>query len=473
MSVRTAQVVSSAEARGLATGVAQREQTPRSPYFPEREQLLGRAGLALRGSAWSIGAYAATQLIRTAATLVLARHFLGPEAFGVVGLVAVFVAGLSMFSEVGVVASIVQHPRGEDPRFLNTAFSVQAARGVGIWLIAAAAGYPLAIFYRQPELFPLLVIAGLAELVRGLASTAAWTLTRQVRLRSVSLLAILAEIGGCVLSIVWALMSPSAWALVARTVASAAVYALGSHLIAKPAVRFAWDRSAASDILQFGGWISLATGAHFLAAQGERLFLGKLISAAELGCLSLALMICSVPAGGVNQLVSQIVLPMFSSAVRLRRTEMTRDFLRSRSMFFGFAILVAVGFVLCGRPLVQTLLPPEYELAGWMLEILGIRVALDVFAAPASSLLLAHGQSQYSATANATRLMLMISGIWFSFELFGLHAAVISLVVAQALSYFPVIAGVGRVLPEAARPELRWYAMFLLLLGIAASVSLG
>src|SRR3954471_16764069 len=57
-----------------------------------------RARLVIRGGAWSVVGYAGTQLLRTAATLVLARYLLGPEPFGVVGLVAVFLAGLAMFS---------------------------------------------------------------------------------------------------------------------------------------------------------------------------------------------------------------------------------------------------------------------------------------------------------------------------------------------------------------------------------------
>src|SRR6476661_1697302 len=90
----------------------------------------GRGATVIRGGAWSIGGYAVTQLLRTIATLTLARHFLGPEPFGVVGLVGVFIAGLGMFSELGILANVVQHPRGDDPQFLNTAFSIQAIRGL-------------------------------------------------------------------------------------------------------------------------------------------------------------------------------------------------------------------------------------------------------------------------------------------------------------------------------------------------------
>src|SRR5512141_380829 len=122
-----------------------------------------RGLLVLRGGAWSLIGYVATQLLRTIATLVLARHFLGPEPFGLVGLVAVFLAGLNMFSELGILANIVQHPRGDEPKFLNTAFSIQAGRGVLIWVASLVAAYPLALFYKQRELLPLLAVAGLSE----------------------------------------------------------------------------------------------------------------------------------------------------------------------------------------------------------------------------------------------------------------------------------------------------------------------
>ena len=71
-----------------------------------------------------------------------------------------FWQGLKMFSELGIVGNIVQHRHGDDPQFLNTAFSVQAGRGMAIWLGAILAAYPLALFYKQPELLPLLVVAG-------------------------------------------------------------------------------------------------------------------------------------------------------------------------------------------------------------------------------------------------------------------------------------------------------------------------
>lgn len=429
----------------------------------------GRGALVVRGGAWSVGSYTATQVLRTVSTLILARNFLGPEPFGVVGLVGVFLAGLAMFSELGIQTNVIQHPRGDQPEFLNTAFSIQAMRGAAIWMIAALAAYPLATFYQQPELVSLLVIAGLSEGLRGFTSTAAWTLTREVNLRSVALLTITSEALAAGLSILWAVISPSAWALVARTVVSAGIYALGSHFITKTKVRFAWDRPAAKDILHFGGWISLSTAAYFLGGQGERLILGKLVTPAELGCFSLAVMISSLPSGAMGQLVNQILLPVISKTIRDGAGEY-QDFLRARKIFFAVGLVAGVGFLALGKPLVNLLLSPKYEMAGWMLQALGGRVAMDIFAAPASALILAHGQSKYAAAGSTIRLILMAAGLWISFQFFGLHYAVISLLIAQAISYFPMIAGVFHLLPQGARAEVRWYAVFLGLLCLAALV---
>jgi O-antigen/teichoic acid export membrane protein len=431
-----------------------------------------RARLVLRGGVWSIGGYAATQLLRTVATLALARHFLGPEPFGVVGLVGVFIAGLGMFSELGILANVVQHPRGEDPQFLNTAFSIQAIRGLTIWIITCLAAYPLARFYDQPQLMWLLVVAGIAELIRGLTSTAAWTLTRHVNLRNITLLTILSELIATGVCILWAVVSPSAWALVARTLASAAVYALGSHFIAKPRVSLGWDHTAVKDILHFGGWISIATATYFLSGQGERLILGKFITAAELGCFSLAVMISSMPAVGISQLVNQTFLPMISKSIRTSSTDTIRDFVRARQLFFGVALITGIGFLVCAQLFVALALNSKYQMTGWMLQALGLRVAMDIFAAPASSVILAYGQSKYSAIASTARLICMGSGISIAFAFFGVREAILVLIGAQALSYFPLIFGLKRLIPIVARAELWWYGILLVLLGLGAFVTL-
>ena len=179
-------------------------------------------------------------------------------------------------------------------------------------------------------------------------------------------------------------------------------------------------------------------------------------------------MICTLPGAAVTQLIGQIFLPMISEKVRTTRSGTANEFLKARKICFVVAVIAGVGFLTFGKPAVALLLNSKYAMTGWMLQLLGIRVAFDIFSSPASNLILAYGRTKYSAAGNTTRLIVMASGVWIAFQMFGLKQAIVTLVLAQALSYFPLLAGIRRLLPELARSELRWYAGLLTLLIIAA-----
>ena len=67
--------------------------------------------------------------LRLVSNLILTR-LLFPEAFGLMALVQVFIAGLNMFSDAGIRTAIIRHTRGDDPDFLNTAWTIQIIRGM-------------------------------------------------------------------------------------------------------------------------------------------------------------------------------------------------------------------------------------------------------------------------------------------------------------------------------------------------------
>src|SRR5690606_17029308 len=99
-------------------------------------RLLGGSTLrsrVVRSSAWTLAGHALGHGMSLVSNLALAA-LLFPEAFGVMALVRLVLRGLKMFSDVGIGPSIIQHRRGEDPAFLNTAWTIQIVRGVLLFL---------------------------------------------------------------------------------------------------------------------------------------------------------------------------------------------------------------------------------------------------------------------------------------------------------------------------------------------------
>src|SRR5690554_1654660 len=101
-----------------------------------------------------MGGYGTAQLLRLASNVILAK-LLFPEAFGLMVLVAIFMQGIAMFSDIGILPSIIQNKRGDDPAFLNTAWTIQVIRGVLIWIVACIGAYPYALIYNEPLLMSM------------------------------------------------------------------------------------------------------------------------------------------------------------------------------------------------------------------------------------------------------------------------------------------------------------------------------
>ena len=112
--------------------------TVNAPVVPSAAPLRSRM---LKAAGWLVGGNISSQLLRLGSNLILTR-LLVPQAYGLIAAVNTLYFALVMFSDLGVWQSVVKSDRGDDPRFLGTAWSVQLARGVllcAVVLLAALA----------------------------------------------------------------------------------------------------------------------------------------------------------------------------------------------------------------------------------------------------------------------------------------------------------------------------------------------
>ena len=90
-------------------------------------------GRARSGTIWILAGFGLGQLLRLGANVALAA-ILFEEVFALMAIVTAVMMGLAMFSDIGLQQNVIQSPRGDEPDFLNTAWTMQVGRGVTIWL---------------------------------------------------------------------------------------------------------------------------------------------------------------------------------------------------------------------------------------------------------------------------------------------------------------------------------------------------
>jgi O-antigen/teichoic acid export membrane protein len=425
--------VSDDAATGASATVLAGESAASGPGDARRT--IGRSHI-LRGSAVILAGYGAGQVLRPISSIVLTR-LLDKDAYGLFRLANVFLEGLGNFTAVGSGPAIIRDPRGDDPAFLNTAWTLQAIRGVGLWLLACVLGIPYAWFYRQPVLYVLIPVVGLAVILDSFDAVSVHWCQRHMQLGRLTLLEFLRQLAGLLVTISFALMMPTVWAFPAGTIAGCALVLVLSHLILPgPASRFHIEREAARTQFHFGKWIFANSALNFTARQMDVLLLGRAMDIGTVGVYGTALNLAE-PVAALNERLSrQILFPTFSSAFRERPHDLGRVFYRMRAVM-DLVHLPALGVVMvAGSGIVKLLLGQGFWGAGWILQILCVRTAMRCLFNPLSACCLAIDATRSIAVSHALRMVWVVITVpigWHYWELPGVVWAV-------ALSETPVLA---------------------------------
>ncbi|MDT8857323.1 oligosaccharide flippase family protein [Paracoccaceae bacterium Fryx2] len=407
--------------------------------LPDMAPRPGLFARALRGSAITAGSYALAQALRLASNLILTR-LLFPEAFGMMALVSVFLVGLSMFSDVGIGPAIAQNRRGDDPSFLNTAWTIQVIRGLLLWLATCAVALPAARFYDAPELALLLPAAGVTLLISGFSPTRIDTANRHLLLGRVTALDLASQIVGMVAMVALALAMGSIWALVLGAIVGAvARLVLMQRFLPGPRNRFAWDAAAGVELIRFGKWIFLSTACGFLLAQGDKAILGAYLPLDALGVYNIGYFLASFPMLLGGAVTGRILIPLYrdhppgasaANAARLRR-------LRHGVSGTVLALLAVMAFA--GVPLVGLLYDARYAGAGAIVVLIACVQMPAVIGMTYDQAALAAGDSRSYFLVIALKAAVQTLAFLIGAETGGLAGALVAQGVALAAVHPAII----------------------------------
>lgn len=388
---------------------------------------------AARGGLWTLLGFGTGQVLRLGGNLVLTR-LLPREAFGVMLLVQVVLQGLERFSDVGVGPAIIQNER-EDRTFLDTAWTLQSVRGVILMTCAGALAYPVALFYDQPILALLIPFSGLSALFSGLQSTKLHTANRRLMVGRVTLVNLLGQMLGLVVTMIWAFASPSVWALAAGGVMSALSMSVLSHLIIGGTLnQFAWDRDSARTVMNFGKWVFISTLLSFFSTQSDRIVFGRLFDLSTLGIYAIASLIAEAPQQLLRRLTLRVDFPLYSQTLRSGR-DVAPVFQRARRRVMVLGGLAAAGLVAGGPPLIEVLYPEAYLAAGWMVQIMAIALWFNTMSATIESVFLAQSFPRMVATSNLVKVASMLVGMLVGYQLAELTGALWGLAASEICRY--------------------------------------
>lgn len=380
--------------------------------------------LVLKGSIWTLAGHGSSQAVRLAKSLVLTR-LLFPEAFGLMSLVVLVMFGLEMMSDLGLGPAIIRDKRGDDPDFLRTAWTIQAARGFVLSAFACAIALPMAWFYREPDLAALVAVTGLTALTAGFDSMSVHTCRRKMELGRLAVLEVVTEILGTVVVIAWAWMAPTVWSLVAGALVTRLFYTVMSHIFL-PGIqhRFRWDPTAVRTLIGFGKWIFLSSALEFVSRQGDRLLLGRVLDMTSLGVYSIAVLLSEAVASVIIKVNFGVFYPAYGRTVQNGPGRLRDVYYRARLAIDVLFILPIAALMASSNLVVAILYDARYAAAGWMLQIMCVRLLMASALRSSEACLVALGFPSYGMMQSAARAGWTLLAIPIGWALGGIEGVV-------------------------------------------------
>ncbi|KAA0970571.1 oligosaccharide flippase family protein [Aureimonas fodinaquatilis] len=390
---------------------------------------------------WSMGQFGASLSVRLLSNMILTRMLL-PEAFGMVAVVSVLTIALALLSDLGIGQNVIVHNRGNEPAFLNTAWTVQVLRGLFIWslaimaaglitLLAARGVFSPGTVYVDPRLPAVLIVGSFIVVLQGLESTKVHQARRNLQIRRLTEIEFGVQILALAMTVLLAWYWQSIWALVLGSVFSSTIKTIATHLLLSGQPnRLGWEQQAWWEIFRFGRWIFFSSIVGVLFTTGDRLILGGLVDVNTMGLYAIAALLLSVVQSAVTTLVGTVAFPALSELARGDRQGFRQAYLRFQAAADGILGLAAGGIYICGPLVVSVLYDPRYAESGAMLSILAVGL-IGMRYCIVEQCYMACDEMRYFLASNVLRLLVMVVLLPLGHAYYGLEGALTAIVLAQ------------------------------------------
>jgi O-antigen/teichoic acid export membrane protein len=369
------------------------------------------------------------------ARLVVLARLLSPEDFGLFGIVILAILALETCSQTGFTAALIQRREGVD-RYLDVAWTVEAARGLILAVILFAAAPLVSLFFGEPRATALLRLMCISTALRGFTNIGVVYFRKELQFHRQVLYETLGGMAELIAGVVLAFVLRSVWALVYAGIAGSGARCLLSYALHPYRPRLHWDRAYARELFGFGKWMLGTSLVCFLALHGDDVFLGKMMGAEALGLYQLACLVAYAPATWITHVTSGIMMPAYAK-VQDDPERLGRGFLQILAAVLSLGLPLTVFIVGAAPSIIGGLFGAKWAVAAGPMQILALAGLVRAVAATGGPLFVATGRPHRDFWMNLCRVGLIACTIYPFTRLWGISGTAAS-VLLGLLSTLPI-----------------------------------
>lgn len=387
--------------------------------------------IATKGIFWSAVDKFAVQIGQFIVSIVLARILL-PEDFGLIGMLAIFMALSQTFIESGLGVGLIQRQERTDIDF-STVFVFNLLVSSFFYLLLFFSAPWISTFFNQPQLTDLVRVLGLSLFINAFSIVQKSKLTIAMDFKSIAKSNVIAVITGGLCGVIAAINGYGVWSLVIQSLVWSLATTVSLWFLSSWIPSFLFSKKAFSSLFDYGSKILLAGLYAQLMNNVFNICLGRFYPAASLGFYTRAKSFADLSAGTIVSTIQQVTFPVLAT-VQNDQDKLVSIYSRMIRMSAFLIIPLMALIALLAKPIVILLLTEKWisliPLLQWMVFA---RIFLPMSAIN-MNLLNAIGRSDLFLKVDLAKLPLTVLAILITIPL-GVKAIIIGHVITSALSF--------------------------------------
>jgi len=266
---------------------------------------------AVKSGVW-VGVMNVTERGLELLLLVIVASLLSPRAFGLMGIALLTLSSLKKFSELGIKSALIQAEEDNVDDELNTAWTIETARGTVIGVILFLGAPFIASLFNEPAATDLFRVIALSPFIVGLQNPAVVYFQKSLDFHKEFVYRVSGAVAYFVVTVGIALYEPTVYALAIGFIAGDAARFLVSYIADGYRPWPSFDVGVAKKRYSFGKWVTANSILYFLYSRGDDAFVGWFLSPVALGIYQYAYRFSNAPATELTEVIVSVMFPAYS-----------------------------------------------------------------------------------------------------------------------------------------------------------------
>jgi len=307
---------------------------------------------------WSFSEQLGRRAISVLVTLLLA-YFLAPEDFGLLAMMALFLAMATNVMDSGVKEALIRLPNVSDSD-LSAAFFLNLSLGFIAYIALCLVAPWVANFYHEPRLTALLQVSGLVVVVNAFQVIQVVIMTRKLDFKSQVKITLPAAMISGVIAISMGYWGFGVWALIGQMISSSVLITVFFWIKSDWRPRLVINYSFFSQILDFGYKLFISGVLSILAKNIFSAVIAKFYSTTSAGLYYFSEKILDVLMGQLVYAIQNVTYPVLSS--------IQNDSSRLKSAYrrvLGVSVFIIFPIILIAAALAEPLFKAVFSEKWW------------------------------------------------------------------------------------------------------------